>query len=183
MTPRTRYLEERDAPACDEIVLGLTYHFGDEQGRRDCAAAVRFQRGLVAEDGDRVVAFLTFEPRYDDAWEITWMAVRGERRGHGIGRALLDRLAVDAVAAGKSFLLVLTLSPTEPDEIPDGYQATRAFYRSNGFVLARDFPGYWPGDVPVLLIRALGAGTTEQLGRRDGTNDGRTEDGGASPER
>jgi ribosomal protein S18 acetylase RimI-like enzyme len=151
-----RALEERDASACDAIVLGLPYHFGDEAGRRDCAAAVRSQRGLVAEDGDEVVGFLTTELRFADALEITWMAVRADHRARGIGRMLVDRVAAEAVADGRSLLLVLTVSPNDdPDEVPDGYQATRGFYLSNGFVLARDFPGYWTGDLPVLMIRVL----------------------------
>ncbi len=157
MEPRIRPLEERDAAACDAIVLSLPYHFGNAEGRRDCAAAVRSQRGLAAEEGGDVVGFLTVEPRFDDALEITWMAVRADRRGRGIGRRLVDRVAEDAIAEGRPLLLVLTLSPNDgQDEIPDGYQATRAFYRSNGFVLARDFAGYWPGDIPVLMIRVVG---------------------------
>lgn len=156
MSVSIRPLEPSDASACDEIVLSLPYHFGSEVGRRGCAAAVRSQSGLVAGDADEVVGFLTLQPRYDDAVEITWMAVRSDVRRRGIGRALIDRLVVDALAAGKSILLVLTVSPNDqPDEIDDGYQATRAFYRANGFVLARDFPGHWPGDIPVLMIRVL----------------------------
>ena len=71
-------------------------------------------------------------------------------------RARLDRLVADTLAAGRHVLLVLTVSPSDgPDEIPDGYQATRAFYEANGFVLARDFAGYWESDTPVLMIRML----------------------------
>ena len=84
------------------------------------------------------------------------MAVRADRRRLGVGRALLDRAATDAQAENRQFLLVLTVSPSDgPDDIPDGYQATRAFYEANGFVLARDFPGYWKSDTPVLMVRPL----------------------------
>jgi GNAT superfamily N-acetyltransferase len=151
-----RQLVVRDAHACDGIVATLPYHFGDEDGRRECAAAVRSQRGLVAQDGGEVVAFLTLEPRFDECVEVTWMAVRADRRRQGIGRALLDRAATDARRSDRRFLLVLTVSPSDgPDEIPDGYQATRAFYEANGFILTRDFPGYWESDTPVLMVRPL----------------------------
>jgi hypothetical protein len=51
---------------------------------------------------------------------------------------------------------VLTVSPSdEGPEPPDGYQATRAFYRAMGFVLARDLPGLWDADTAVLLVRPL----------------------------
>jgi len=151
-----RQLVVRDAHACDGIVATLPYHFGDEDGRRECAAAVRSQRGLVAQDGAEVVAFLTLEPRFDECVEVTWMAVHADRRRQGIGRALLDRAATDARRSDRRFLLVLTVSPSDgPDEIPDGYQATRAFYEANGFILTRDFPGYWESDTPVLMVRPL----------------------------
>jgi ribosomal protein S18 acetylase RimI-like enzyme len=157
VTDRIRALEPGDAPACDEIVLGLPYHFGNEGGRRDCAAAVRAQRGLVAEEDGSVVGFLTLEPRFEDAVEITWMAVRSDRRRHGIGRMLIERVAAAAAAEGRWLLLVLTVSPNDgPEEVSDGYGATRDFYRANGFALARDFEGYWGGaDLPVLMVRAL----------------------------
>lgn len=156
MATSIRALGGGDAEACDEIVLGLSYHFGSEIGRRECAAAVRSQRGLVAVDDGRVVGFLTLRPWFDDALEITWMAVRVDRRGQGIGRLLVDAVVSDARREDRRLLLVLTVSPNdEPDDVPDGYEATRAFYRSNGFVFARDFGGLWPGEIPVLMIRVL----------------------------
>ena len=152
----TRQLVVNDAEACDAIVATLPYHFGDEEGRRECAAAIRAQRGVVAEDGGEVVGFLTLEQRFDECLEVTWMAVRADRRRQGIGRALLDRVAGDSRQEGRKFLLVLTVSPSDgANEIPDGYQATRAFYAANGFILARDFPGYWKSDTPVLMVRPL----------------------------
>lgn len=156
MTVTIRQFVVSDADACDGIVATLPYHFGDEEGLRECATAVRSQQGLVAQDGGEVVAFLTLEPRFDECLEVTWMAVRADRRRQGIGHALLDRAASDARGRGRKFLLVLTVSPSDgPDEIPDGYQATRAFYEANGFILTRDFPGYWKSDTPVLMVRPL----------------------------
>jgi ribosomal protein S18 acetylase RimI-like enzyme len=157
MTVTVRTLEADDAEVCDAIVASLPYHFGLEEGRRECAAAVRSQRGLVAEREGRVVGFLTVEPRFDEAAEITWMAVHADHRRGGVGRALMDRLAADLEVEGRGLLLVLTVSPNDPpDEIADGYQATRAFYEANGFALARDFAGYWGDhDTPVLLVRVL----------------------------
>lgn len=156
MTVAIRQLVVSDDEACDAIVASLPYHFGDEEGRRECAAAIRAQRGLVAQDGGEVVGFLTLEPRFEDCLEVTWMAVRADRRRQGIGRALLDRVASDARGEDRKFLLVLTVSPSDgADEIPDGYQATRGFYEANGFILARDFPGYWKSDTPVLMLRPI----------------------------
>jgi ribosomal protein S18 acetylase RimI-like enzyme len=153
---RVRALGREDANACDGIVAGLPYHFADEQGRRDCAAAVRHDPGLVAVEGAEVVGFLTFVPRFDEAAEITWMAVRADRRRRGIGHALIDRLVEQLASEGRRVLLVLTVSPSDPGPEPDdGYQSTRAFYRSTGFVLGRDLRGEWDADTAVLMVRAL----------------------------
>jgi ribosomal protein S18 acetylase RimI-like enzyme len=153
-----RALAAGDAEACDRIIQGLPYHFGMEEGRVACARAVREQEGLVATDGDEVVGFLTWEPRFDEAAEITWMAVRHDRRRRGIGGLLLDRLAEDLARAGRRSLAVLTLSENDPDPTPepdDGYQTTRAFYRANGFVPVRDIPREWEENLAVLMVKHL----------------------------
>lgn len=157
MTTTIRPLTPLDAPTCDAIIASLPNHFGQEEGRRECATAVRTQRGLVAERDGEVVGFLTVEDRFDRAAEITWMAVHAAHRHGGLGTALMDRLAADLRAQHRRLLLVLTVSPSDgPDDVDDGYASTRNFYAANGFALARDFGGYWEGgDTPVLMIRVL----------------------------
>ena len=155
---KVRPLEPGDAGACDAIVLSLPYHFGQEGGRRDCAEAVRSQPGFVAvEDDGRVIGFCTFARHYDVSTEITWLAVNADDRGRGAGTALVNETAAAAVADGRSMLIVLTVSAVDgPDEIEAGYDATRAFYRSAGFVELRDLAGLWgPRDTPVLMVRSL----------------------------
>jgi hypothetical protein len=53
-----RPLEVADATACDEIIRSLPYHFGDPDGRRECAEAVRASAGLVAVRDGQVARFL-----------------------------------------------------------------------------------------------------------------------------
>jgi ribosomal protein S18 acetylase RimI-like enzyme len=158
MTTEVRPLAPSDAEACDAIVASLPHHFGQEEGRRECAAAVRTQRGLVAERDGEVVGFLTVEHRFERAAEITWMAVHAAHRHSGLGRALMDRLVADLRAQNRRLLLVLTVSPSDgPDDVDDGYESTRAFYFASGFELTRDFGGYWSGgDTPALMVRVLG---------------------------
>jgi ribosomal protein S18 acetylase RimI-like enzyme len=152
-----RPLGPRDADTCDRIIASLPYHFGHEQGRRDCAAAVRREDGLVAVEDDEVVGFLTYVPRFEEAAEITWMAVRNDRRRHGVGHALIEGLAERLAAEGTRILVALTVSPSDPGTEPDdGYQSTRAFYRSVGFVLARDLRNEWESDTAVLMVKPLG---------------------------
>ena len=156
---QVRPLAAVDAESCDAIVAGLPYHFGIEQGRLDCGAAVRREAGLVAIEHGEVVGFLTYVRRFDEAAEITWMAVSADRRRRGIGHALIEHLEERLAAEGRRLLLVLTVSPNDPGPEPDdGYQSTRAFYRKAGFVLGRDLPREWESDTAVLLAKTLRAG-------------------------
>ena len=153
-----RPLHTEDAERCDQIIASLPYHFAREDGRRECADAVRSQPGLVAMLDHAVVGFLTVQRQFDQAAEITWMAVHARHRHHGVGRALIERLCQDLAAEGRRLLLVLTVSPSDPgeeEEPPDGYQATRAFYQAMGFILARDLPNLWSNDITVLLVKPL----------------------------
>jgi GNAT superfamily N-acetyltransferase len=151
-----RPLEVADAPACDEIIRSLPYHFGDPDGQRQCAEAVRASPGLVAVRDDQVVGFLTVAHQFESTSEITWMAVHARHRGQGIGRALVGRLTSQLRGEGRRLLLVLTMSSLEEEPgVADGYQRTRAFYRSVGFLPARELPDLWPGDKALLLVMPL----------------------------
>jgi GNAT superfamily N-acetyltransferase len=151
-----RQLEVADAPACDEVVRSLPYHFGDPDGRRECAEAVRASDGLVAVRDDQVVGFLTVTNHFEAVSEITWLAVHARHRGQGIGRALVGRLTERLRGTGRRLLLVLTVSSLEEEPgVADGYQRTRAFYRSVGFLPARELPDLWPGDKALPLAMPL----------------------------
>ena len=110
-----RPLSPKDAEGCDAVILSLPYHFGIEAGREACARAVRTSDGWVAEADGRVVGFLTVRPSYEQALEITWMAVHADHRRRGIGRALIDALA-DPPPAGVRYLVVTTLSEASPED-------------------------------------------------------------------
>lgn len=152
-----RPLTPADAEACDRIVLGLPYHFGDEGGRRQCAAAVRTGPGLVAEvDGD-VAGFLTFRCWYERSAEITWMAVDARRRRSGLGRLLIEEL-IGRLDPRVRHLVVTTLSEATPDDpgVDDGYAGTRRFYRSCGFEPVWEPLGWWNDEnQAVVMIRLL----------------------------
>jgi ribosomal protein S18 acetylase RimI-like enzyme len=152
-----RPLAAADADACDQVILSLPYHFGDAAGRRECARAVRTSDGLVAILDRRVVGFLTVQRHFETSAEITWMAVHAAHRGHGAGRALIERLCRELRAEGRQLLLVMTLAASRDEgDVADGYHRTRAFYRSLGFIPAREFPTYWPNSSALLLDLSLG---------------------------
>ena len=152
-TGTVRRLSKEDADGCDATIRSLPYFFGQEGGIADCARAVRSHAGLVAvDDAGTVLGFLTHESHYPLSEEITWMAVRQDFRGVGIGRRLIARLAEDASGIGLHILFVITLGPSalEPG-VTDGYRGTRAFYERAGFVPLKEL-GSWGPDSPGLVL-------------------------------
>lgn len=148
-----RPLHRNDAAACDAIVAGLPMWFGNADGIREAAEAVRTHEGLVAEQADEVVGFLTLVHPYPTTCEISWMAVRRDHHRSGVGRSLVDA-AVDAVAArGVRLLTVKTLSDRE-DPGPE-YAQTRAFYLAAGFVPVAELDIWGPQNPCQLLARPV----------------------------
>ena len=153
-----RSLTINDAPACDAIIASLTYFFGDPDGVRDCAAAVRSRLGYVAMVDAEVAAFLTIEHHDPLSAEITWMATRADHRRHGLGRQLIERAAADLASEGVRMLCVLTLGPSVPEDAADSYAGTRAFYQSCGFLALRELElRSWNDAYALMLARALWA--------------------------
>jgi GNAT superfamily N-acetyltransferase len=144
-----RELQAADASACDVVLATLPDFFGLQSGIDACAVAVRSEPGFVAEDGGAIVGFLTVEHPFAGCAEISWMAVHRDRRAAGIGTALVERLVEHERAAGTRLLLVMTSGDA------DEYIPTRAFYQARGFLPAKTFPGWWEGDLPLLLVRPL----------------------------
>jgi GNAT superfamily N-acetyltransferase len=148
-----RDLRVTDASTCDGIIASLPHFFGDPHGIAECAQAVRGQRGWVAEVDGTVRGFLTVDFPLPSAPEITWMAVRQDRRRGGLGRALIERAAT--ALNGAPVLSVLTLAASVAQEGTDTYAGTRAFYQAMGFVPVREIhPPGWR-DPALLLVLAL----------------------------
>jgi ribosomal protein S18 acetylase RimI-like enzyme len=152
-----RALVAADAPACDAIIASLPYFFGDPQGVRECAEAVRTQRGIVAVSGGAVAGFITIA-EFGKSAEVTWLAVHASQRRRGIGRMLVERAVEQLRATGTRLLFVLTLGPSisEPPEVTDNYAGTRAFYERLGFVSLREFAlKTWNDPAALILARPL----------------------------
>jgi GNAT superfamily N-acetyltransferase len=141
-----------DAEACDAIVAGLPDWFGNEQGIRDCAAAVRSHLGLVALHEGEVAAFLTWAWPRAASVEVTWMAVRADLRRRSLGRDLMDAFLTRMAREGARLVLVKTLSDRAEDE---PYRQTRAFYEAVGFVAATDLDIWSPENPCLLYVRPI----------------------------
>jgi ribosomal protein S18 acetylase RimI-like enzyme len=144
-----RDLRAADANRCDEIIDALPYFFGNAAGVQACAAAVRTQRGWVAEVDGVVVGFLTVEQLINP--EISWLAVHPDHRHRGLGKALVSATVDVLTGEGHALLTVLTLGPSVVEDHPDNYSGTRRFYRSLGFQAVRELDlADW--DQPALLM-------------------------------
>jgi GNAT superfamily N-acetyltransferase len=155
MTLSVRPLAPADAEACDAIILGHPDFFGHEGGRADCARAVRSQAGWVAVEADQVLGFATWEPRTDAAAEVTWMAVRRDRRHQGTGTAIVEALVADLQARGFKLALAMTSAgDRDPADGPDTYAPTRRFWLARGFLPLIELD-IWDANVALLQVRPL----------------------------
>jgi N-acetylglutamate synthase-like GNAT family acetyltransferase len=150
-----RRLTPADAPACDAIIAALPYFFRDPVGVEFAAQDVRVNAGWVCEDDGRVTGFLSLSWSTAEAAEIAWMAVHPDFRRGGRGRLLVDIAADYARAQGASMLFLFTSPLADAPEVSDGYEGTRRFYASLGFVpLWTVRPEGWT-EAHLLMVRAL----------------------------
>lgn len=150
-----RPLTRADADRCEAIIRSLPDWFGLEEGIAEARGYLETQDGLVAEEGGEVLGFLTFASDVPESVEITWMAVAPGAHRRGIGRALTEALVARARADARHLLLVRTLADSHPS--PE-YAATRAFYRSMGFLPLAVLPDLWgPANPCLLMVRPLDA--------------------------
>jgi N-acetylglutamate synthase-like GNAT family acetyltransferase len=160
MAVTVRVLQVGDASACDAILLTLPDFFGHEGGRLACSEAVRTRDGLVAEESGGVVGFLTWEQRTESTIEITWMAVRRDRRHEGIGTRIVEALLVEARRRGSALVLAMTSAGPKHDNlagVEDTYAPTRRFWAARGFLPLIELD-IWDVDRALLLVRPLTPG-------------------------
>lgn len=84
------------------------------------------------------------------------MAVRADQRRRGVGRRPIGEADDLLRERGTRFVFVLTLGPSVPDDIEDGYEGTRRFYEAVGFTPLREFePRSWDDEAALVLVKAI----------------------------
>jgi ribosomal protein S18 acetylase RimI-like enzyme len=141
-----------ESAACERILRALPQWFGIEASLRQYAEDTRRWPTFFADTGSGPVGVITLHEHFADSAEIHLIAVAPERRGQGVGCALVH-FAEDLLRArGVRFLQVKTQGPSRPCEY---YSQTRAFYQTMGFAPLEEFPNLWPGNPCLLMVKAL----------------------------
>jgi len=92
------------------------------------------------------------ERHFPESAELYLIAVRPDARGSGVGSELLTAIENDLRSDGVVLFQVKTIGESFDDE---GYAATRAFYRSRGFVPMEEICNIsWDGPT-LILAKAL----------------------------
>jgi GNAT superfamily N-acetyltransferase len=130
---------------CDGVLGDLSDWFGFEDVHaayvRDVAELPTF---AIGDD-----AFLALKVHNPRAAELCVIGVRRDRHRQGLGTALLEAAEAYLRARDVEYLQVKTLGPSYPDE---GYERTRRFYETSGFVPLEEIHGLWDTDNPCLLM-------------------------------
>jgi ribosomal protein S18 acetylase RimI-like enzyme len=144
----------QDLEACVGILVRLPDHFTPDTHDL-LRKRFRDHRAWVAVEGTEIIGFMLIERRYAATAEITFAAVLPDRRGAGIGTALLDAVVASVAEEGLAILEVKTLDASADYE---PYVATRGFWESRGFIqidCIDPLPGWQPGNPSAIYVAAL----------------------------
>lgn len=106
---------------------------------------------LVAEDNTDIAGYICYGPTplTDGTWDMYWEAVAREKRGYGIGTALM-KAAEQEIRKAKGRLSLIETSST-----PD-YEKTRRFHIKQGYSVIACIPDFYtPGDDKLILQKRL----------------------------
>jgi ribosomal protein S18 acetylase RimI-like enzyme len=140
--------------SCLSIAKELTQYFY-EKAVSDMNRDFRNHDLYVAIEKEEILGFVTIHRLNENVIEMSWIAVRKDRQGRGIGTDLIKYISDDLKAKGASLLKVKTLSE-DVDNKP--YELTRKFYEKMGFVHMETidpYPGWEPGNPCAIYVKIL----------------------------
>lgn len=106
---------------------------------------------LVAEDDAGIAGYICYGPTplTEGTWDIYWEAVAREKRGQGIGRALMEAAEEEAREAQGRLAIIETSSTP-------AYEKTMRFHLGNGYEMVARIPDFYaPGDDKLILQKRL----------------------------
>lgn len=102
---------------------------------------------LVAELDSVIAGYICYGPTplTEGTWDMYWEAVAREKRGQGIGGALMEAAEVEIKKAQGRLIIIETSSTPE-------YQKTIRFHLGNGYEIIARIPDFYaPGDDELIL--------------------------------
>ncbi len=144
---------EDDISGCITVAEGLDEYFtarAIEEMKEDLKEHEFF---VVENDG--ISGFISLDLKNENCAEISWLAVREEDRGKGLGKRLLGRAERSLQNKDVRILEVKTLSE-EVDYEP--YEHTRRFYERMGFILIETidpYPGWEEGNPCAIYVKVI----------------------------
>lgn len=106
---------------------------------------------LVAEVASSVVGYICYGPTplTDGTWDLYWQAVAQEKRGQGIGGALMEAAEREIRKAQGRLAIIETSSTT-------AYEKTMHFHLGNGYEEIARIPDFYTlGDDKLILQKRL----------------------------
>jgi GNAT superfamily N-acetyltransferase len=146
---RTSLRQSGCGALCAAVLATLPEWFGLAESNAGCEADAEALPTWVARADGADAGLLILKTHFAATLEIHLLAVRRDRRGGGIGRALVEAAAAEARRDGRVMLTVKTRGPSIPYE---PYEQTRAFYEACGFVPLEEFVEIWGPENPCLFM-------------------------------
>ena len=153
-----RFMSAEDRPRIAEILRGTPefkpFEAAVAEELIDCYLENPFDSGyhiLVAEIDSTVAGYVCYGPAplTEGTWDIYWVAVTREKRGQGIGSALMKSAEKEIVKA-RGRLSIIETSSTP------AYEKTRRFHISQGYEIIARIPDFYvAGDDKLILRKRL----------------------------
>jgi GNAT superfamily N-acetyltransferase len=106
---------------------------------------------LSYREHDQVLGYLCWGPRplTEGAYDLYWICAAKDVHGKGVGRALMQRLEVEALKRNGNWIIIETSST-------DHYSAARRLYERSGYEKSMELADFYhPGDSLMVYTRRL----------------------------
>lgn len=158
MTINIRYMQKKDKPALMKI-LQSTPEFKPYEVvvAEEIIDSYLFNPegsgyyAMVAEVGSAIAGYICYGPTplTEGTWDIYWMATLMEKRGQGIGSALM-KAAEEEIRKAQGRMAII-----ETSSLPV-YEKTRRFHTGHGYSVIGCIPDFYaPGDDKLIMQKRM----------------------------
>ncbi len=146
--------KDEDIGDCVDIAEGLDEYFSKE-ALKDMKKDLKNHEFFVVEEENETSGFISLDIKNDDCADISWLAVKKDKRGSGFGKELILHSENYLREKGIQILEVKTLSE---DADYEPYARTRKFYEKMGFLHLETidpYPGWDEGNPCSIYVKPL----------------------------